>query len=82
MDAYDIIQGFDGNATGGQDVLDFDIMFDALGVAAGSRVGRVLLTDKGASVDVKIDADGNGSFEYLAATINSSPARAVVSMSF
>jgi len=69
IDAYDIIQNFDGNPVGGQDVLDLDSMFDALGVAVGSRAGRVSVTDKGASVDVRIDTNGDGAFDYLAATI-------------
>ncbi len=71
VDALDIIQNFDGNPTGGQDVLDLDSMFDALGVAAPSRAGRVQLTDKGSSVDVRIDTDNNGTFDYLAATVQS-----------
>ena len=74
VDAYDIIQNFDGNPTGGQDVLDLDSMFDALGVAAGSRAGRVHVTDKGSSVDVGIDTNGDGTFEYLAATIQTASA--------
>jgi Ca2+-binding RTX toxin-like protein len=71
LDAYDIIQNFDGNPTGGQDVLDLDSMFDALGVGAVGRSGRVQLTDKGSSVDVNIDTNGDGTFEYLAAIIQS-----------
>lgn len=71
VDALDILQNFDGNPTGGQDVLDLDSMFDALGVAAPGRAGRVQLTDKGTSVDVRIDTDSNGTFDYLAATIQS-----------
>jgi Ca2+-binding RTX toxin-like protein len=71
LDAYDIIQNFDGNPTGGQDVLDLDSMFDGLGIGAVGRSGRVQLTDKGSSVDVNIDTNGDGTFEYLAATIQS-----------
>jgi Ca2+-binding RTX toxin-like protein len=72
FDAYDIIQGFDGSADlmGRQDVLDLDAMFDALGVATASRAGRVEIVDRGAAVDVKIDTNGDGIKEYLAATIN------------
>lgn len=71
IDAYDLIQNFDGNPTGGQDVLDLDAMFDALSVNEWERDDRVQLTDKGASVDVRIDTDDNGTFDYLAATIYS-----------
>jgi Ca2+-binding RTX toxin-like protein len=71
VDAYDVIQSFDGNATGGQDILDLDAMFDSLGVAGASRGARVQLTDLGASVNVRIDTNGDGTFDYLAATIYS-----------
>lgn len=71
VDAYDIIQNFDGNPTGGTDVLDLDAMFDSLGVATVGRAGRVQLNDKGASVEVRIDTNGDSTFDYLAATIQS-----------
>jgi len=71
VDAYDVIQNFDGNPTGGTDVLDFDAMFDALGIGTAGRAGRVQLNDKGASVEVRIDINGDSTFDYLAATIQS-----------
>jgi trimeric autotransporter adhesin len=71
VDAHDIILQFDGDAAGGQDVLNLDALFDALGVATASRAGRVALDDRGTAVDVFIDVDGVGEAEYLAATINS-----------
>ena len=74
VDAYDIINQFDGDAAGGQDVLNLDGLFDALGVATAARAGRVTLTDKGASVDVHVDVNGDGTAEYFAATINSASA--------
>lgn len=67
--AYDIIQSFDGNPLGGQDVFDLNPMFDILGVATADRAGRVFLNDKGASVEVRIDTNGDGAADYLAATI-------------
>jgi Ca2+-binding RTX toxin-like protein len=74
LDSYDIILQFDGDPAGGQDALNLDGMFDALGVATVDRAGRLTLTDKGTSVDVHIDVDGDGSVEYLAATINTASA--------
>lgn len=71
LDAYDIIQNFDGNPTGGQDVFSLDAMVDGLGVSILSRDSRVQLTDKGASVEVRVDTNGDGTFDYLAATIYS-----------
>ena len=35
------------------------------------RAGRVQLTDKGASVEVRIDTNGDSTFDYFAATIQS-----------
>jgi hypothetical protein len=70
LDAYDIVQNFDGNPTDGQDTLSLDSMFDALGVSAVNRAGRVQSNDKGSTVDVRIDTNGDGVFEYLAATLN------------
>ncbi len=74
VDAYDIINQFDGDAAGGQDVLTLDGLFDALGVATAARAARVTLTDRGASVDVHVDVNGDGTAEYFAATINSASA--------
>jgi len=72
LDGRDIINGFDGNAAGGQDLLDLDALFDGLGVVAADRAGRVSVVDKGASVDVSVDADGNAAngFELIVATLN------------
>ncbi|GAB2174678.1 calcium-binding protein [Dongia sp. agr-C8] len=59
LDGFDIILGFDGDATGGQDYLDLNVYFEALGVDLEDRAGRVGLVDNGAVVDVWIDTDGN-----------------------
>jgi len=69
IDGYDIIAGFDGLAAGGQDHLDLDGLLDELGLATDDRAGLVQLTDGGAQVDVRIDTDGDGAFELLAATL-------------
>jgi Ca2+-binding RTX toxin-like protein len=59
LDGHDVVTGFDGNASGGQDVLDLDLLFDALVVAAGDRAGRVFVVDNGSTVDIQVDTDGN-----------------------
>jgi Ca2+-binding RTX toxin-like protein len=71
LDGHDVIIGFDGNPAGGQDTLDLDQLFDGLGVLAADRASRVLVFDKGASVDVFINADGNilNGFELTVATL-------------
>jgi Ca2+-binding RTX toxin-like protein len=76
LDGHDIIADFDGDAAGGQDVLDLDALFDKLGVAEADRAGRVTLTDGGAAVDVSIDADGNAAngFELKAVTLTTADA--------
>jgi Ca2+-binding RTX toxin-like protein len=70
LDGTDIVDGFDGNAAGGQDVFNLDAFFDSLGIAAAGRAARVFAADNGASVDVRFDADANGSFETVIATLN------------
>ena len=71
LDGHDLIAGFDGDAAGGQDVLDLDAMFDKLGIAEADRAARVSLTDSGSAVDVAIDADGDAAngFELKAVTL-------------
>ncbi len=71
LDGHDLIVDFDGDAAGGQDVLNLDALFDKLGVAEVDRAGRVSLTDSGSAVDVAIDADGNAAngFELTAVTL-------------
>jgi Ca2+-binding RTX toxin-like protein len=77
LDGTDVVDGFDGNASGGQDVLNLDTLFDSLGIAAANRAARVSAVDNGASVDVRFDADGNGTFESLIATLNTADAVSV-----
>ena len=69
LDGHDVILSFDGNPAGGQDVLDLDKLFDSLGVLAADRASRVLISDKGASVDIFVDADGIAGFELSVATL-------------
>ena len=71
LDGHDVVVDFDGNAVGGQDVVDLDGLFDALGVAGANREARVLVLDKGASVDITVDADGSlaNGFELVVATL-------------
>jgi len=53
-------------------VLDLDALFDSLGVLTANRVGRVFIDDKGATVNVAVDADGNAGngFELLVAILH------------
>ena len=71
LDGHDIFVGFDGNAAGGQDTLDLEQLFDGLNVLAADRAGLVSLVDKGTSVDVFVNADGNllNGFELNVATL-------------
>jgi Ca2+-binding RTX toxin-like protein len=70
LDGKDVIDHFDGTATGGQDVLNLDALFDGLGVATADRGGRVSVVDSVTSVDVRVDADGKAGFELVVATLN------------
>lgn len=71
LDGHDLVAGFDGNATGGQDTVDLDLLFDSLGTLTADRAGLVSITDKGASVDVAVNADGDAGngFELVVATL-------------
>ena len=66
-DGQDLIAGFDGKAAGGQDVLNLDALFDALGFA--DRAARVQIIDKGATVEVRVNGDLNGDFELVVARL-------------
>jgi Ca2+-binding RTX toxin-like protein len=70
-DGHDTVNSFDGNATGGQDVVDFDVLFDNLGVATANRTARISIDDNGSTVEIAIDTDGNigNGFELSAMTL-------------
>jgi len=70
LDGHDVINNFDGNAAGGQDVLNLDAFFDQLDVATADRAGLITLNDKGASVDVEFEFFGTN----VLATINTADA--------
>ena len=72
LDGYDVIQNFDGTSSGGQDFVDLDQFFDSLSVATNLRDDRTNIDDNGSTVDIQIDADGNGSFELTIMTLNTS----------
>jgi Ca2+-binding RTX toxin-like protein len=79
LDGLDVILDFDGDAAGGQDRLNLDALFDQLLVADGSRANLVQIADNGGTVEVRVNADGNGvnGFELHVATLNTTDAIAV-----
>jgi hypothetical protein len=78
LDGYDVIDNFDGNAKGGQDTLDLDVLFDSLESSLGSldattRANMVQANDKGSTVDILIDMDHNAATAAVKiATLNTS----------
>ena len=74
LDGTDVVNGFDGNASGGQDTLNLDALFDSLGIAAASRAAHLSVDTHATTVDVRFDADSNGSFESVIATLNTTDA--------
>jgi Ca2+-binding RTX toxin-like protein len=74
LDGADLINGFDGNASGGQDTLNLDALFDSLGIAVTSRAAHLTVDTHATTVDVRFDADSNGSFESVIATLNTTDA--------
>ncbi len=71
QNGLDIIQGFDGDATGGQDRFNLHIYFNTLGVAQEDRAERVHVSSQGSVKDVWLDYDGDGSFDFQVAEIHS-----------
>jgi Ca2+-binding RTX toxin-like protein len=71
LDGHDTIANFDGNPTGGQDVLNLDALFDSMGIAAAGRAAHVALVANAGSVDVQVDTDNNPAdgFELTVATL-------------
>jgi Ca2+-binding RTX toxin-like protein len=74
VDGTDVVNGFDGNASGGQDTLNLDALFDSLGIVTGNRAAHISIDTHASSVDVRLDADGNGTFESVIATLNTTDA--------
>jgi Ca2+-binding RTX toxin-like protein len=76
LDGGDVVTGFDGNAAGGQDQVNLDLLFDSLKVAGKDRAARVSIADNGDSVDVRVDTDGDtgNGFELLVVTLNTADA--------
>ncbi len=72
LDSGDVVTGFDGDAAGGQDQINLDLLLDSLGIAAKNRVASVAILDKGSTVEISVDADGNSGngAELLIATLN------------
>ena len=78
LDGHDVISNFDGNATGGQDTVDLDGLFDSLGVAAPDRGALVTVGPGGGAVtfDVHVDVSAlhDGSQIITFATLNTADA--------
>jgi Ca2+-binding RTX toxin-like protein len=76
LDGHDVIDNFDANPAGGQDVLNLDALFDSLPVPAALRAARVSVAPPvGGSVEVSIDTNGIGGPDLTIVTINlSNPA--------
>jgi hypothetical protein len=74
LDGHDLVVDFDGDPTGGQDVLDLDALFDSLGIAASKRAGLVDINDLGNEVVVAVNADSKAGFELVIATLTTADA--------
>jgi Ca2+-binding RTX toxin-like protein len=77
LDGHDIITGFDSNNDGGTDQLNLDALFNSLGVADGDRAGRVQIDDpggNGGTVNIRVDTNGDATFDLHVATITTTTA--------
>jgi Ca2+-binding RTX toxin-like protein len=72
LDGHDVIIGFDGNASNGQDVFDLNALFDSLNVATADRAPRVSFASGAGTVDVHVDVSalGDGSNIISVATLH------------
>ncbi|MFM9843813.1 MAG: hypothetical protein ACKVOI_12660 [Dongiaceae bacterium] len=50
-------------------MLNLDALFDTLGAAGGSRAGRVQITDKGATVEERVDSNGDATLDLFVAVL-------------
>jgi Ca2+-binding RTX toxin-like protein len=66
VNGSDVIVGFDGNATGGQDKLSLDAFFDQLGIANADRAALVEIKDEGSTVKISVDSNRDSIFESVA----------------
>jgi len=74
FDGHDTVIGFDGNPAGGQDVFNLSNLFSALSVSVGDRAARVSIVDKGASVEIAVDTNGDLTFDLHVATLKTADA--------
>jgi len=74
LDGHDVVLAFDGNAAGGQDVLDLGNLFTNLSVPLGDRAARVSIVDSGASVEIAVDTNGDLTFDLAVATLKTADA--------
>jgi Ca2+-binding RTX toxin-like protein len=74
IDGHDTVIGFDGNPAGGQDVFNLSNLFSALSVPFGDRAGRVSIVDKGASVEISVDTNGDLTYDLHVATLKTADA--------
>jgi hypothetical protein len=66
---HDVVLAFDGNSAGGQDVFDLSNLFNTLSVPIADRAARVSIVDKGASVEIAVDTNGDLTFDLAVATL-------------
>jgi Ca2+-binding RTX toxin-like protein len=77
LDGGDVVSGFDSNAAGGQDQVNLDVLLDSLTIAAKDRAARVDISGNGIDTEIRVDADDNGSFELLVATLTATDSTTV-----
>jgi Ca2+-binding RTX toxin-like protein len=79
LDGHDVVVGFDGNASNGQDTLNLDALFDSLNVGTAARAARVSIASGTGAVDVDVDVSalGDGSNIITVATLQTTDAVAV-----
>ena len=64
LDGNDVLTGFDSNASGGQDVINLDALFDTYGAMSGVRADHVSIVQSGSDTLVRVDTNNTaGTYE-------------------
>jgi VCBS repeat-containing protein len=64
LDGNDVLTSFDTNASGGQDVINLDALFDTYGTLSGTRADHVNIVQSGSDTLVQVDTNNStGTYE-------------------
>jgi VCBS repeat-containing protein len=77
LDGNDVLIGFDSNASGGQDVINLDGLFDSYGTMSGTRADHVSIVQSGSDTLVRVDTNNTAGTYEMTITMTSVTASTV-----